>query len=171
MVVTWVVHDHFILLMQPRKVTAEELEVELANRDVPMVVDFYATWCFSFPLGRPLPPPLPPPPPPPRAGARAPAHSNSGHSFGPPRTVTTQKGKRPGGRAAPVSKHCYMKWKAPRPEWGGGGGRCGCVGNCRRGVPAITRPRRWPDSAWGAVAQVRALCAARQGAGDSKANS
>ena len=30
---------------QPRKVTAEELEVELADRTVPLVVDFYATWC------------------------------------------------------------------------------------------------------------------------------
>ncbi len=50
--------DHFVVLSQPRKVSAEELEVELANRDVPMVVDFYATWCASFLLGRPLP--LPP---------------------------------------------------------------------------------------------------------------
>lgn len=30
---------------KPRKVTAEELEVELADRTVPLVVDFYAAWC------------------------------------------------------------------------------------------------------------------------------
>lgn len=28
-----------------RKVDAEELEVAIQNRDRPMVVDFYATWC------------------------------------------------------------------------------------------------------------------------------
>lgn len=30
---------------KPRKVSAEELEVELADRTVPLVVDFYASWC------------------------------------------------------------------------------------------------------------------------------
>lgn len=28
-----------------RKVNSEELEVALQNRDKPMVVDFYASWC------------------------------------------------------------------------------------------------------------------------------
>lgn len=31
--------------MQIRKVTGEELEVALANREKPMIVDFYADWC------------------------------------------------------------------------------------------------------------------------------
>lgn len=30
--------------VQPKKVSAEELEVALADRDVPLIVDFYATW-------------------------------------------------------------------------------------------------------------------------------
>jgi len=30
---------------KPRKVSAEDLEVELAKRSVPMIIDFYATWC------------------------------------------------------------------------------------------------------------------------------
>ena len=28
-----------------RKMNAEELEIAMANRDRPMVIDFYATWC------------------------------------------------------------------------------------------------------------------------------
>ena len=31
--------------MQPRKVTGEELEVALADRTRPMIIDFYADWC------------------------------------------------------------------------------------------------------------------------------
>ena len=30
---------------QAQKVTAEELEVAIQNRDRPLVIDFYATWC------------------------------------------------------------------------------------------------------------------------------
>jgi len=30
---------------KPQKVSAEELEVALAERGVPLIVDFYATWC------------------------------------------------------------------------------------------------------------------------------
>ena len=29
----------------PLKVSEEELEVELANRDTAIIIDFYATWC------------------------------------------------------------------------------------------------------------------------------
>lgn len=32
-------------LVQAQKVTAEELEVAIQNRDRPLVIDFYATWC------------------------------------------------------------------------------------------------------------------------------
>lgn len=32
-------------LLQPQKVSAEELEVALAEREKPLIVDFYATWC------------------------------------------------------------------------------------------------------------------------------
>lgn len=38
-------HDHSLVLAQIRKVTGEELEVALANREKPMIVDFYADWC------------------------------------------------------------------------------------------------------------------------------
>jgi thioredoxin-like negative regulator of GroEL len=31
--------------MQPRKVTGEELEVALADRTKPLIIDFYADWC------------------------------------------------------------------------------------------------------------------------------
>lgn len=31
--------------MQPRKVTGEELEVALADRSKPLIIDFYADWC------------------------------------------------------------------------------------------------------------------------------
>lgn len=37
--------SHRFLLSQIRKVTGEELEVALANREKPMIVDFYADWC------------------------------------------------------------------------------------------------------------------------------
>ena len=30
---------------QPEKVTAEQLEVELGDRQKPLIIDFYATWC------------------------------------------------------------------------------------------------------------------------------
>ena len=32
-------------LLQPEKVTAEQLEVELGDRQKPLIIDFYATWC------------------------------------------------------------------------------------------------------------------------------
>eukprot|EP01025_Chloroclados_australasicus_P039770 TRINITY_DN4137_c0_g1_i3.p1 TRINITY_DN4137_c0_g1~~TRINITY_DN4137_c0_g1_i3.p1 ORF type:complete len:168 (-),score=14.43 TRINITY_DN4137_c0_g1_i3:103-606(-) len=35
----------YIVFMQIRKVTGEELEVLLAERDRPMIIDFYADWC------------------------------------------------------------------------------------------------------------------------------
>jgi thiol-disulfide isomerase/thioredoxin len=31
--------------VQPRKVTGEELEVALADRTKPIIIDFYADWC------------------------------------------------------------------------------------------------------------------------------
>jgi len=31
--------------LQPEKVTAEQLEVELGDRQKPLIIDFYATWC------------------------------------------------------------------------------------------------------------------------------
>ena len=35
-----------VSLLQPQKVTAEELEFELQQeRTVPLIIDFYATWC------------------------------------------------------------------------------------------------------------------------------
>lgn len=33
---------------QPKKITSEELEVELAERSVPIVIDFYAAWCIPI---------------------------------------------------------------------------------------------------------------------------
>jgi thioredoxin len=35
----------YILLLQIKIVTEQELEVEVANRDCPMIIDFFATWC------------------------------------------------------------------------------------------------------------------------------
>lgn len=53
--------------MQPQKVSAEELEVALAERTIPLIVDFYATWCGpcvllakELEMVRPLPRPTPP---------------------------------------------------------------------------------------------------------------
>lgn len=35
-------------LSQPKKISSEELEVELAERSVPIVIDFYAAWCIPI---------------------------------------------------------------------------------------------------------------------------
>ena len=37
--------DVDLLCVQPRKVTGEELEVALADRTKPLIIDFYADWC------------------------------------------------------------------------------------------------------------------------------
>ena len=35
----------FPLLLQVQQVSQEQLEKELADRQVPLIIDFYATWC------------------------------------------------------------------------------------------------------------------------------